>query len=81
MLRDGLNFKSKKKEIFLWVEFYIVIPKLHTLLGLRRTSSHAYYDHGQKSWDTCIGWGEGELQENFEKDALFYKGTQNDRKI
>ena len=28
----------------------------------------------------CIGWGERELQENFEKDALFYKGTQNDRK-
>ena len=27
-----------------------------------------------------IGWGgggEGELQENFEKDALFYEGTQN----
>ena len=20
----------------------------------------------------CIGWGEGELQENFEKDVLFY---------
>ena len=29
----------------------------------------------------CIGWGEGKLQENFEKDALFYEGTQNDRKI
>ena len=27
-----------------------------------------YYDHGQKSLDTCIGWGEGE---NFVKDALF----------
>ena len=24
----------------------------------------------------CIGWGEGELQENFKKDALFYEGTQ-----
>ena len=24
----------------------------------------------------CIGWGEGELRENFEKDALFYEGTQ-----
>ena len=23
-----------------------------------------------------IGWGEGELQENFEKGALFYEGTQ-----
>ena len=23
----------------------------------------------------CIGWGKGELQENVEKDALFYKGT------
>ena len=23
----------------------------------------------------CIGWGKGELQENVEKGALFYKGT------
>ena len=30
---------------------------------------------------TRIGWGEGELQENFEKDELFYERTQNDRKI
>ena len=29
----------------------------------------------------CIGWGEGELQENFEKDLLFYKGIQKLRKI
>ena len=29
----------------------------------------------------CIGWGEGELRENFEKDELFYDGIQNDRKI
>ena len=25
--------------------------------------------------------GKGELQENFEKDALIYEGTQKDRKI
>ena len=24
----------------------------------------------------CIGWGEGELQENFEKDALLYEGSE-----
>ena len=24
----------------------------------------------------CIGWGEGELQEDFEKDALFQEGTE-----
>ena len=24
----------------------------------------------------CIGWGEGELQENFEKDALFLRGIR-----
>ena len=24
----------------------------------------------------CVGWGEGELQENFEKDALFHEGTE-----
>ena len=29
----------------------------------------------------CIGWGEGELQENFEKDALFYEGIQKLQKI
>ena len=38
----------------------------------------------------CIGWGEGELQENFEKDALFYgslctayfmRETRNYRKV
>ena len=29
----------------------------------------------------CKGWGEGELQENFEKDTLFYEGTQNERKL
>ena len=29
----------------------------------------------------CIGWGNGELQENFEKDALFYKGTHKLQKI
>ena len=23
----------------------------------------------------CLGWGERELQENFEKDSLFYKGS------
>lgn len=28
----------------------------------------------------CIGRGEEELQEHFEKDALFHKGTQNCRK-
>ena len=29
----------------------------------------------------CIGWGERELQENFEKDALFYKGTHKLQKM
>ena len=29
----------------------------------------------------CIGWGEGELQENFEKGALFWREPRNDRKI
>ena len=29
----------------------------------------------------CIGWGEGELQEHFENDALFYKGTHKLQKI
>ena len=29
----------------------------------------------------CIGWGEGELQENFEKGALFYEGTEKWQKI
>ena len=29
----------------------------------------------------CVGCGEGELQENFEKDALFYVGTQKLQKI
>ena len=29
----------------------------------------------------CIGWGKGELQENVEKDALFYKGTHKLQKI
>ena len=24
----------------------------------------------------CIGWGKGELQDNYEKDALFCEGTQ-----
>ena len=28
----------------------------------------------------CIGWGEGEMEEYFEKDALFYEGTQNREK-
>ena len=27
-------------------------------------------------FQVCIGWGEGELQENFKKDARFYEGTQ-----
>ena len=29
----------------------------------------------------CIGWGKGELQENFKKDALFKREPRNDRKI
>ena len=29
----------------------------------------------------CIDWGAGELQENFEKDARFYKATRNYRKL
>ena len=29
----------------------------------------------------CIVWGKGELQKNFEKDALFYEGTQKWQKI
>ena len=29
----------------------------------------------------CVGWEEGKLQENFEKCALFYKGTQRLQKI
>ena len=24
----------------------------------------------------CMGWGEGELQDNFDKDVPFYEGTQ-----
>ena len=50
--------------------------------------------HTQKSWtrvsgtdleffsqfQLCIGWGEGEMEEYFEKDALFYEGTQNREK-
>ena len=33
------------------------------------------------SFNFVQGGGEGKLPENFEKDALFYEGTQNDRKI
>ena len=29
----------------------------------------------------CLGWREGELKENVGKDALFYKVTQNYRKL
>ena len=29
----------------------------------------------------CIGCGEGELRENFEKNTLFYEGTQILQKI
>ena len=29
----------------------------------------------------CVGWGKGELQEKFEKDALFNEGTQKLPKI
>ena len=29
----------------------------------------------------CVEWGEGEPQENFEKDALFYDGTQKLQQI
>ena len=28
----------------------------------------------------CIGWGEEELHENFEKDTLFYEATQKRQK-
>ena len=29
----------------------------------------------------CIGWGKGELQENCERDLLFYGGIQNLQEI
>ena len=29
----------------------------------------------------CVGWQEGELKQNFEKDELFNKGTQSLQKI
>ena len=32
--------------------------------------------HFFSEFQLCIGWGEGELQENFEKGALFCKGTE-----
>ena len=50
------------------------LPSPHKQCWMRASTSFSDFQR-------CIGWGEGELKENFEKDALFYEGTQNDRKI
>ena len=47
---------------------------------LINTVGHVYIRIFSKSW-LCIGWGEGELQENFVKVALYYEGTQKLQKI
>ena len=45
-------------------------------------SPHPTYNVGRvypeffSEFQLCIGWGEGELQENFEKDALLYEGSE-----
>ena len=37
---------------------------------------HMMYPEFFFEFQLCIGWGEGELQENFKKGALFYEGTE-----
>ena len=51
-------------------------PPLTSLTPLDMCTSGFF----SKSW-LCIGWGEGELQENFIKVALYYEGTQKLQKI
>ena len=34
------------------------------------------WTHVSRMYQLCIGCGEGELQQNFKQDALFYEGTQ-----
>ena len=34
------------------------------------------YQEFFSEFQLCIGWGEGELQENFKKETLFNEGTQ-----
>ena len=46
-------------------------PSLHLTKNVGRV-----YPEFFPKFQLCIGWGERELQENFEKDALFYEGTE-----
>ena len=50
------------------------LPSAHNLFWTRVSRIFSEFQ-------LCIGWGEGELRENFEKDVLFYEGIRNDRKI
>ena len=50
------------------------LPSPHKQCWTRVSRTFSEFQHR-------IGWGEGEQQEKFEKDALFYEETQNERKI
>ena len=41
-------------------------PSLHPTNNFGRV-----YEEFFSEFQFCVGWGEGEMQENFEKDALF----------
>ena len=79
---DSGNLQSRTKALGTLLQkvlgrFPIPTPFPHHPSSLhKKRCTHNLYPEVFSEFQLCIGWGEGELQENFKKETLFNEGTQ-----
>ena len=67
--------------LYLWSSFFNPHMLSPSLFRTNNVALDACIQNFFSEFHYCVGWQEGELQQNFEKNALFNKGTQRLQKI
>lgn len=72
---ESYNHGLKSCETFAFMELFFSSYIKNTSLTPQTYVERVCRDFFSE-FQHCVGWGDGKLQENFEKDALFREGTE-----
>ena len=72
---ESYNHGLKSCETFAFMELFFSSYIKNTSLTPQTYVGRVCWDFFSE-FQHCVGWGDGKLQENFEKDALFREGTE-----
>ena len=72
---ESYNHGLKSCETFAFMELFFSSYIKNTSLTPQTYVGRVCRDFFSE-FQHCVGWGDGKLQENFEKDALFREGTE-----